>query len=203
MENVKIIKVKGFELLDSRGNPTVGAEVTLSDGSVGFAISPSGASTGEFEAHEKRDGDKNRYFGKGVKQAVEGIEKEISPVLTKLEFCSQTAVDEAMIKLDGTENNSRLGANAILAVSLATALREAGIRTQLYAEKKKFKAKMSYADKLGIPYVIFLGEDEIANGSVSLKNMTNGEQISLSVSEVASYICEHLAEQKALTVITE
>lgn len=121
MKNVKIINVEGFELLDSRGNPTVGAGVTLSDGSVGFAISPSGASTGEFEAHEKRDGDKNRYFGKGVKQAAEGINKEISPVLVKLECCSQRAVDEAMIKLDGTENKSRLGANAILAVSLAAA----------------------------------------------------------------------------------
>ena len=121
MKNVKIIKVEGFELLDSRGNPTVGAGVTLSDGSVGFAISPSGASTGEFEAHEKRDGDNKRYFGKGVKEAVDGINKEIAPALIKLEVCTQKNVDETMIKLDGTENKSRLGANAILAVSLAMA----------------------------------------------------------------------------------
>ena len=121
MNNLKIIKVEGFELLDSRSNPTVGARVTLNDGSVGFALAPSGASTGEFEAHEKRDGDKSRYIGKGVVSAVEGINGEICKELTKLETVNQRKVDEFLIKLDGTENKSRLGANAILAVSLSLA----------------------------------------------------------------------------------
>ena len=121
MQEIKISKVEGFELLDSRSNPTVAARVTLCDGSIGFAISPSGASTGEFEAHEKRDNEKDRYKGKGVRKAVESIEKEIAPALCNLECCSQRAVDNLMIELDGTENKARLGANAILAVSLAFA----------------------------------------------------------------------------------
>ena len=117
----KIAKIEGFELMDSRSNPTVGAKVILEDGSCGFAISPSGASTGEFEAHEKRDGDKERYFGKGVRQAVEGINGEICREFSGFESLSQRNLDDMLIKLDGTENKSRLGANAILAVSLAFA----------------------------------------------------------------------------------
>ena len=117
----KIAKIEGFELMDSRSNPTVGAMVILEDGSSGFAISPSGASTGEFEAHEKRDGDKSRYNGKGVKQAVEGINSEISQKFVGMEDLSQRKFDDILIELDGTENKSRLGANAILAVSLAYA----------------------------------------------------------------------------------
>lgn len=120
MSNINICSIKGYELLDSRGNPTVAAEVTLSDGSLGFAISPSGASTGMFEAHEKRDND-GRYMGKGVKAAVAGINEEIAPQLINLNTINQRKVDEFLIKLDGTENKSRLGANAILAVSLAVA----------------------------------------------------------------------------------
>ncbi len=121
MLNKKIIEVTGFEVLDSRSNPTVAARVVLNDGSVGFAIAPSGASTGEFEAHEKRDNDKNRYCGKGVLKAVESINKEIAPKLLELEKIDVRKIDELMIKLDGTENKSNLGANAILAVSLAAA----------------------------------------------------------------------------------
>lgn len=117
----KIINVEGFELLDSRSNPTVAAKVTLNDGSVGFAIAPSGASTGEFEAHELRDGDKSRYSGKGVRQAVEAINNEIRPKLIELNSICQRTVDNFLIRLDGTENKSRLGANAILSVSLALA----------------------------------------------------------------------------------
>lgn len=119
MENLKIVNVEGFELLDSRSNPTVGARVTLQDGSSGFALAPSGASTGEFEAHEKRDGDPSRYCGKGVSKAVEIINTEIKNMLINLETADQRAIDNALISLDGTENKSRLGANAILAVSLA------------------------------------------------------------------------------------
>lgn len=117
----RIVCVEGFELMDSRSNPTVGARVTLSDGSIGFALAPSGASTGEFEAHEKRDGDKTRYGGKGVKEAVESINGEICRELIRMGTTNQRAVDKFLIKLDGTENKSRLGANAILAVSLALA----------------------------------------------------------------------------------
>lgn len=116
-----IVRVEGFEVLDSRSNPTVAARVTLCDGSVGFALSPSGASTGEFEAHEKRDGDKSRYLGKGVKEAVKGINSEINKALEGKDASNQRKIDEILISLDGTENKSRLGANAILAVSLAVA----------------------------------------------------------------------------------
>lgn len=120
MNSFCIEKVEGFEVLDSRGNPTVAARVTLKDGSVGFAISPSGASTGMFEAHEKRDGDK-RYFGKGVSQCVDSINGEIAKGIIELNTLDQRKIDDYLIKLDGTKNKSRLGANAILAVSLAVA----------------------------------------------------------------------------------
>ncbi len=120
MKEICIKSIEGFEVLDSRGNPTVAARVTLCDGSVGFAISPSGASTGMFEAHEKRDED-NRYGGKGVKKCVELINNEIAPEVIKLNTVNQRKIDERLIKLDGSENKSRLGANAILAVSLAVA----------------------------------------------------------------------------------
>lgn len=121
MDKKKIAGIKGYELMDSRGNPTVGAKVILSDGSEGFALSPSGASTGIYEAHEMRDGDKSRYLGKGVLKAVAAIDNEIAPALAELGTVDQRAADDRMISLDGTENKKRLGANAILAVSLALA----------------------------------------------------------------------------------
>lgn len=133
MCNLKIVNVEGFELMDSRSNPTVGARVTLSDGSVGFALAPSGASTGEFEAHEKRDGDSSRYLGKGVKKAVDAVNTEIKSALLGLDPCCQRKIDQTMIKLDGTENKSHLGANAILAVSLAVAKAASnGLKIPLY-----------------------------------------------------------------------
>lgn len=107
--------------MDSRSTPTVGAEVILEDGSRGFAISPSGASTGAYEAHEMRDGDASRYSGKGVLKAVSAVNDMICPALRGYPADNQRLVDRAMCELDGTENKSRLGANAILAVSLATA----------------------------------------------------------------------------------
>ncbi len=118
---MKISEVKGIELLDSRGNPTVAAEVTLQDGSVGFAIAPSGASTGMYEAHELRDEDIKRYNGKGVLKAVNNINNEIASVIVGNSAFNQREIDYKMIEIDGTENKSRLGANAILAVSLAVA----------------------------------------------------------------------------------
>ncbi|MBO5321533.1 MAG: phosphopyruvate hydratase [Clostridia bacterium] len=120
MCKTEIIKVEGFELLDSRSRPTVGARVTLKDSSTGFATVPSGASTGEFEAYEKRDGG-SRYGGAGVLNAVESVNTEIANALIGLDACNQRLIDQTMIDLDGTKNKSRLGANAILAVSLATA----------------------------------------------------------------------------------
>lgn len=121
MTEKRILSVQGFELMDSRSNPTVGARVILEDGSCGFAISPSGASTGAYEAHEMRDGDSARYGGKGVLKAVSAINEIIAPALKGIAADEQRLIDKTMTELDGTENKSRLGANAVLAVSLAAA----------------------------------------------------------------------------------
>ena len=118
---MEIIKITGREILDSRGNPTVEADVILADGSLGRAAVPSGASTGEHEANELRDGDKKRYLGKGVLKAVKNVDTVIQKALVGMDASAQTNVDAAMISLDGTANKSKLGANAMLAVSLATA----------------------------------------------------------------------------------
>lgn len=120
MKSLKISEVIGREILDSRGNPTVEAQVTLSDGTVGRGCAPSGASTGEFEALELRDNDKSRYLGKGVLKAVENINTTINDVLKGMDVTDIYAIDNAMIKADGTKDKSKLGANAILAVSIAT-----------------------------------------------------------------------------------
>ncbi len=116
-----IVDIIGREILDSRGNPTVEVEVILEDGSIGRAAVPSGASTGAHEAVELRDGDKSRYLGKGVLKAVEAVNSEIFEAIGGLEAEEQVQIDEALIELDGTPNKARLGANAILGVSLATA----------------------------------------------------------------------------------
>ena len=121
MEYLEIEKVIGREILDSRGNPTVEAEVHLVDGTVARGCAPSGASTGEFEALELRDGDKSRYLGKGVTKAVENINTVINEAITGLDASDIYAVDKAMIDADGTPDKSKLGANAILAVSIACA----------------------------------------------------------------------------------
>src|SRR5579863_3317403 len=118
---MEITRITGREILDSRGNPTVEADVHLADGSMGRAAVPSGASTGEHEAVELRDGDKSRYLGKGTRKAVRNILEEIGPSLTGMEAEQQSAIDRHMIALDGTANKARLGANAILAVSMAIA----------------------------------------------------------------------------------
>ncbi len=121
MAYLEIEKVIGREILDSRGNPTVEAEVTLIDGTVARGTAPSGASTGEFEALELRDGDKSRYLGKGVSKAVENINTVINDTISGMDVSDIYAVDKAMIEADGTKDKSNLGANAILAVSIATA----------------------------------------------------------------------------------
>lgn len=119
MDYLQIEKVIGREILDSRGNPTVEAEVILVDGTVGRGTAPSGASTGEFEALELRDGDKARYLGKGVTKAVENINTVINDTITGMDVTDIYAIDKAMIEADGTKDKSNLGANAILAVSIA------------------------------------------------------------------------------------
>ena len=130
---MKIKTIHAREILDSRGTPTVEAEVTLESGHIGVASVPSGASTGEHEAIELRDGDPTRYFGKGVLKAVSNVNEIIAPELIGMSVFEQSAIDRKMRILDGTENKSRLGANAILAVSLAVAKAAAAcLGTPLY-----------------------------------------------------------------------
>lgn len=139
----KIVNVLGFEVLDSRGNPTVMAEVVLESGAVGSACAPSGASTGSREALELRDGDKSRYLGKGVLKAVENINTIIKPLLVGQDASDQRNLDQIMLDADGTENKSKLGANAILAVSLAAA--------KAAATDKKIPLYQHIADLNGTP----------------------------------------------------
>ena len=149
-----IERINAREILDSRGNPTVEVDVTLTNGHVGRAAVPSGASTGEHEAVELRDGDKNRYLGKGVANAVANVEKEIAPALAGFDPSDQTLIDATMIRLDGTPNKARLGANAILGVSLACA-----------------KAAASAA---GLPLFRYLGGPGARTLPVPMMNILNG-----------------------------
>ena len=149
-----IISIHGREILDSRGNPTVEAEIRLSDGTLGRAAVPSGASTGEHEAVELRDNDKKRYLGKGVRKAVENIETEISSALGGFDATDQRALDQAMIELDGTENKARLGANALLAVSMAAA--------------------RAAATSLGVPLYRYIGGVNARTLPVPMMNILNG-----------------------------
>ena len=130
---IEIVDVLGREILDSRGNPTVEVEVYLEDGTVGRAAVPSGASTGIYEACELRDGDKSRYLGKGVLTAVKNVNTDIAECLVGMNVLDQTAIDKALIELDGTPNKTKLGANAILGASLACAKAAAeALGTSLY-----------------------------------------------------------------------
>ena len=151
---LQIEKVYGRQIIDSRGNPTVEAEVTLADGTVGRGAAPSGASTGEFEALELRDGDKSQYGGKGVTKAVANINEIIAPILVGMDASDTYAVDAAMIAADGTPDKSKLGANAILAVSIAAA-RAASI-------------------SLDIPLYRFLGGVQATKLPVPMMNILNG-----------------------------
>jgi enolase len=161
-EDMEIIGVHGREILDSRGNPTVEADVELADGSLGRAAVPSGASTGEHEAVELRDNDKSRYLGKGTLTAVNNINAEIESALLGFEAEDQAAIDRKMIELDGTANKSRLGANAILAVSLATARAAASSQmTPLY----RYLGGVS-ANLLPVPMMNILNGGAHADNSV-------------------------------------
>ncbi len=139
----EIVNVMGFEVMDSRGNPTVMAEVVLASGAVGSACAPSGASTGSREALELRDGDKSRYLGKGVLKAVDNINTIIKPLLVGKDASAQRDLDQIMLQADGTENKAKLGANAILAVSLAAA--------KASAVDKKIPLYQHIADLNGTP----------------------------------------------------
>jgi enolase len=150
----QIVKCTGREILDSRGNPTVEATVVLSDGSIGVASVPSGASTGIYEACEKRDNDARRYGGKGVLEAVSGICRNISPELVGCYSSEQSVIDRLMINLDGTQNKSKLGANAILAVSLANA--------------------RACASAYGIPLYRWIGGARAVRLPIPLMNILNG-----------------------------
>ena len=151
---LEITDVLGREILDSRGNPTVEAEVTLADGTVGRAAVPSGASTGVYEACELRDGDKTRYLGKGVLNAVEAVNTEIADLLTGINALEQPLVDHLLRELDGTPNKSRLGANALLSVSLATA--------------------KAAAQALGLPLYQYIGGVNAKTLPVPMMNVLNG-----------------------------
>ncbi|SDU19531.1 enolase [Verrucomicrobium sp. GAS474] len=154
MSFTTIRTVKARQVLDSRGNPTLEAEVILAGGSRGRAIVPSGASTGEFEAVELRDGDKSKYGGKGVLKAVKNVQSLIAPAVEGLDAVEQVAVDKTMIALDGTKNKGKLGANAILAVSMATA--------------------HAAADAVGLPLYRYLGGTNARTLPVPLANIING-----------------------------
>ena len=151
---MKIVRVHARQILDSRGNPTVEVEVELDSGAVGRAAVPSGASTGQFEAVELRDGDPAVYLGKGVLRAVENVEREIGPALDGADAGDQAAVDRALIELDGTPNKSRLGANAVLGVSLAVA--------------------KAAALEEGVPLYRWLGGSEARVLPVPMMNVING-----------------------------
>jgi enolase len=149
-----IADIRAREILDSRGNPTVEADVTLVSGAFGRASVPSGASTGEHEALELRDGDDDRYLGRGVQQAVQSIEERIAPALSGMVATDQVAIDRAMLELDGTSNKGKLGANAILAVSLAVA--------------------RAAAEEAGLPLYRYLGGPMSRTLPVPMMNILNG-----------------------------
>jgi enolase len=162
---MKIQKINAREVLDSRGNPTVEADVTLTNGIVGRAIVPSGASTGQKEALELRDGDKNRYLGKGVLKAVNFINTDINSALQDLEISNQKMIDQTMIDLDGTETKSRLGANSILAVSLACA--KANAKSQNQSLFRSFNFSNSF--QLPVPMMNIINGGEHANNNVDIQ----------------------------------
>jgi len=165
MNYLEIEKVIGREILDSRGNPTVEAEVYLADGTIGRGTAPSGASTGEFEALELRDGDKSRYLGKGVSKAVENINTTINDVLVGMDASDTYAVDKAMIEADGTKDKSKLGANAILAVSIACA-RAAAIA--LHIPLYRFLGGVN-ANRLPVPMMNILNGGAHASNNVDVQ----------------------------------
>ncbi len=163
-----ILGIHAREILDSRGNPTIEVDVVLEDGTLGRAAVPSGASTGEFEANELRDGDAKRYGGKGVRKAVQNVEKLIAPELQGMICTEQIAIDRAMIALDGTPNKAKLGANATLGVSMAVA--------------------RAAADALGLPLYRYLGGPLSRTIPVPMMNILNGGAHSTNTVDFQEYM---------------
>lgn len=179
---MKIVRVEGREILDSRGNPTVEVEVGLEDGSVAVAGVPSGASTGKFEAVELRDGDENRYGGKGVLRAVENVNGELREAVLGMDASDQRALDEKMIALDGTENKARLGANAILGISLAAARAEAVSRKRpLYAHIRSLAGLPDTIE--GFPVPMF----NVINGGKHSDSGLSAQEFKLVPSGIEGY----------------
>ncbi|MGD0963692.1 MAG: phosphopyruvate hydratase [Candidatus Acidiferrales bacterium] len=167
--STKIASVQGREIIDSRGNPTVEADVRLEGGAIGRGAVPSGASTGEHEANELRDGDKSRYLGKGVQKAVGHVNAEIAKIVTGLDASDQRAVDRKMIEADGTPNKSKFGANAILAVSMAAARAAAAASRQpVYKYLAKYSGDPS-ANTLPVPMMNILNGGAHADNSVDVQ----------------------------------
>lgn len=179
---MKIVRVEGREILDSRGNPTVEVEVGLEDGSVAVAGVPSGASTGKFEAVELRDGNEDRYGGKGVLQAVENVNGELREAVLGMDASDQRALDEKMIALDGTENKARLGANAILGISLAAARAEAVSRKlPLYAHIRSLAGLPDTIE--GFPVPMF----NVINGGKHSDSGLSAQEFKLVPSGIVGY----------------
>jgi len=181
----EIIDIRAREILDSRGNPTVEADVLTDDGAIGRAVAPSGASTGSREALELRDGDKQRYLGKGVLQAVGNVNGEIRDALLGQEVAAQEALDRRLIDLDGTENKSRLGANAMLAVSLAAA--------HAAAQEKAMPLYQSLGDgsfRMPVPMMNIINGGEHADNSVDLQEFMILPVAAGSIREAVRYGAE-------------
>ena len=178
--------VQGREILDSRGNPTVEADVLLDDGSMGRAAVPSGASTGTREAVELRDGDASRYLGKGVTKAVASVNSELRDAVVGMDAADQAGVDQKMIDLDGSDNKGRLGANALLAVSLATA------QAQARAENKPLYSYLRPEEpyQLPVPMMNIINGGEHANNSVDLQEFMILPVGAGSISEAVRYGAE-------------
>jgi enolase len=167
--SAKIIRIQGREIIDSRGNPTVEADVYLEGGSMGRGAVPSGASTGEHEAIELRDGDKSRYLGKGVQKAVSHINTEVAKAVVGMDASDQHAVDRKMIEADGTDNKSNFGANAILAVSMATARAAAAqLGLPLYKYIARYSSDSS-ANTLPVPMMNIINGGAHADNSVDFQ----------------------------------
>ena len=181
----EIVDIRAREILDSRGNPTVEADVLTADGAIGRAVAPSGASTGSREALELRDGDKARYLGKGVLNAVTNINGEICDALSGQEVSSQASIDQRLIDLDGTENKSRLGANATLAVSLAAA--------HAAAQEKAMPLYQSLGDgnyRMPVPMMNIINGGEHADNSVDLQEFMILPVAAGSIREAVRYGAE-------------
>ncbi len=221
-----ITHVKAREILDSRGNPTVEAEVTLADGTLGRAAVPSGASTGEHEAHELRDGDKGRYLGKGVRKAVAHVNDVLAPALKGLDALAQAQVDLRMLELDGTSTKAKLGANAVLAVSMATARAAANAqKLPLYryvggAQARTLPVPMmnilnggAHADtRVDVQEFMVLpwGAPTFAEGLRwgaevfhALKKILKGKKLATGVGDEGGYAPDLPANEEALAVIME